>query len=172
VDFHVAIDARLFVVRLVRIHHRRVNAGRIGVALQAEEIDVAVFQHVHICSPVRDVAGTTSFYPHGSVLEYEWSLLVRVALEADHVSRSRGPHLPDQMVAFQDTARSVLVVAVGARNQPLVYAMAKRHIELGLLLQVAGIAKRGLGLDQQVFLRCRMVHRVAGSAGNVVLPVE
>ena len=55
-DFNVAIDARLFVVRLVRIHHRRVNAGRIGVALQAEEIDVAVFQHVHICSPVRDVA--------------------------------------------------------------------------------------------------------------------
>ena len=106
------------------------------------------------------------------MLKHEGSLFVRVAPEATKVARGRDPHLPDQMVAFQDTARSVLVVAIGALDQSLVYAMAKRHIELGLLLQVAGIAKRGLGLDQQVFLRCRMVHRVAGSAGNVVLPVE
>ena len=34
VNFHVAIDARLFIVGLVRIHHRGVNAGRIRVALQ------------------------------------------------------------------------------------------------------------------------------------------
>ena len=56
VDFYVAIDTRLFVVRLVRIHHRRVNARRIGMALQAQEIDVAVLQHVRICPPVCDMA--------------------------------------------------------------------------------------------------------------------
>ena len=56
VDFHVAIDARLFIVRLVRIHYRRVNARRIGMALQTQEIDVAVFQHVGICPPVCDMA--------------------------------------------------------------------------------------------------------------------
>src|SRR5207253_3128931 len=55
-DFHVAIHARLFIVRLVRIHHRRVNARRIGMALQAQEIDVAVLQHVRICPPVCDMA--------------------------------------------------------------------------------------------------------------------
>ena len=52
----MAIDARLFIMRLVRIHHRRVNARRIGVALQAQEVDVAVFQHVRIRPPVCDVA--------------------------------------------------------------------------------------------------------------------
>jgi hypothetical protein len=76
------------------------------------------------------------------------------------------------MVPFQDTTRSVLVVAIGALDQPLVYAMAKRHIELRPLLQVAGIAKLGLSLDQHVFPCLRMVHRVAGGAANVVLPVE
>ena len=60
-DFHVAIDARLFIVRLVRIHYRRVNSGRIGVALQTQEVDVAVFQHVRICPPVGDVARAASF---------------------------------------------------------------------------------------------------------------
>ncbi len=59
-DFHVAIDARLFIVRLVRIHHRRVNARRVGVALQTHEVDVAVFQHVRVCPSVRDVAGAAS----------------------------------------------------------------------------------------------------------------
>ena len=76
------------------------------------------------------------------------------------------------MVPLQNTARSVLIVAIGARDQPLVYAMAKRHIELSSLLQVAGIAKLGLSLDQHVFPGLRMVHRVAGGAANVILPVE
>ena len=55
VDLHVAIDACLFIVRLVRIHHRRMNTRRIGVALQTDKIHVAVFQHVRICPPMRDV---------------------------------------------------------------------------------------------------------------------
>ena len=84
-DFHVAIDTRLFIVRLVGIHHRRVNARRIGVALQAKQIDVAVFQHVRVCSSVRDVARGASFLPHSRVFEHEGSLLVCVALEANRV---------------------------------------------------------------------------------------
>src|SRR2546423_10662220 len=76
------------------------------------------------------------------------------------------------MVSFKDTARSVLVVTIGAMDQPLVYAMVKRHIELSPLLQVAGIAKPGLGPDQHVFLSRCMVHRVAGGTAKVVLPVE
>ena len=56
VDFHVAIHTSLFIVRLIRIHHRRVNARRIGVALQTQEVHVAVLQHVRICPPVCDVA--------------------------------------------------------------------------------------------------------------------
>ena len=106
------------------------------------------------------------------MLKHEGSLFVRVAFKANHVSRGGGSHLPDQMVPFQDTARSMLVVAIGALDQPLVYAVPKRHIELSPLLQVAGIAKPGLRLDQHVFLCPRMVHRVTGGTANVVLPVE
>lgn len=66
----------------------------------------------------------------------------------------------------------MLVVAVGALDQALQHAMAERHIELGLLLQVAGKTKVGLRLDQQLFLRCRVVRRVAVGAAYIVLPVE
>src|SRR6267143_4293386 len=77
VDLHVTIDACLFIVRLVRIHHRCMNASRIDVALQTDKIHVAVFQHVRICPPMRDVTCATSLYPHGRVLKHEGSLLVR-----------------------------------------------------------------------------------------------
>jgi len=95
-----------------------------------------------------------------------------MALEANHVARSRRAHLPNQMVPFQDAARSVLIVAIGARYQSLVHAMAKRHIELSLLLQVARIAKPGLRFDEHVFFCRRVVHGVAGRAAHIVLPVE
>jgi hypothetical protein len=42
----------------------------------------------------------------------------------------------------------VLLVAVGALNQALIHAVMKWHIELGFLLQMAGIAKFRLRLDQ------------------------
>jgi hypothetical protein len=42
----------------------------------------------------------------------------------------------------------VLVVTVAAQDQALIYTMVKWHIELGFLLQVTGIAKFGLLLDQ------------------------
>ena len=66
----------------------------------------------------------------------------------------------------------MLVVAIGAPDQALVYTMMFWHIELGFLLQVTGIAKLGLFLDQQVFFRFRVVRRVAVNAAYLVLPVE
>ena len=72
------------------------------------------------------------------------------------------------MVGLPRSISSVLVVAVGALNQTLIDAMVKRHIELGFLLQVAGVAKFRLGLDQQVFRRRRVVRRVAVGAAYLV----
>ncbi len=63
-------------------------------------------------------------------------------------------------------------MAVGALDQALIHAVMKRHIKLGLLLQMAGIAELRLRLDQQVFLRCCVVRRVAIDAAYFVLPVE
>ena len=142
-DLDVAQCARLLIVSVVGIHHRGVNAGRIGVALQAEKVDVAVLQHTGIWPPMREVARAASLYLRGRVLKHEGSLLVRVALEANRVPRIRGPYLAGQMIRLCDPARPVLVVAIGAPHQTLIDAMVKRHIEFGLLLQVAGIAKLG-----------------------------
>jgi hypothetical protein len=74
------------------------------------------------------------------MLEYKRSLLVCVAFEADRVLRCRAPHL-------LWSNRAVWIVAVRALDQPLIDAMMERHLELWLLLQVAGIAELRLGLD-------------------------
>jgi len=66
----------------------------------------------------------------------------------------------------------VLVVAVSALDQALIYTMPEWHIELGLLLQVTGVAKLGLRLDQKLFTCSCMVWRVAVDATDLILPVE
>jgi hypothetical protein len=66
----------------------------------------------------------------------------------------------------------VLIVAVRALDEALIDAVPKRHVELGLLLQVAAVAKGRLRLDQQLFTGFRVVWRVAINATDIVLPVE
>jgi len=104
VDLRVAFCARLYVDSVVRnrtIHHRktswlavvacllrrRIEGSEVGcgVALQAEQVDVAVLQHVSICPTVRDMAGRASFQLHGTVWEHEGPLLVLMALETDGI---------------------------------------------------------------------------------------
>ena len=99
------------------------------------------------------------------MLEYKRSLLVRVAFEADRVLRRRGPHL------FWSN-RAVWIVAVRALDKPLIDAMVERHLELRLLLQVAGVAELRLGLDQQEFLRLCVMGRVTGDAAHVALSMQ
>jgi hypothetical protein len=55
------------------------------MALQAEQVDVAVLQHVSICPTVRDMAGRAPFQLHGTVWEHERPLLILVALETDSI---------------------------------------------------------------------------------------
>ena len=180
VDCRVAESACLYVCGVVRsrsIHHRESGARRrpevgCGVALQAEQVDVAVLQHVRIRSSVWDMAGRATLQSHRGVFVHEWSLLILVAFEASDVARIRILNLMHHVVGFPILVGSVLVVAVAALNQALIHAMVKRHIELGFLLQVAGVAKFRLGLHQQVFRRRRMVRRMAVRAANLILPVE
>jgi len=100
VDLRVAFRARLYVDSVVRnrtIHHRKTSWLAVvawcrhgsevgcGVALQAEQVDLTVLQHVNICPTVRDMAGRASFQLHGTVWEHEGPLLVLVALETDGI---------------------------------------------------------------------------------------
>ena len=52
------------------------------------------------------------------------------------------------MVRLPNSSRSVLLVAVAALDQTLIYTMVKWHFELGFLLQMAAVAKFRLRLDQ------------------------
>ena len=82
----------------------------------------------------------------GGVFVYERPLLVGVALEADGILRGGSPHL-------LGPHRAVHVVAIAALDQPLIHAMMEGHIELGLLLEMAAVAKLGLRLREQKFGR-------------------
>ena len=176
-NLHVAQDARLLLGGLLCVHYRKTGScpmsesGR-GMALQALQVNVAVLQHMRVCPSVRDVASRASCYFYGGVLEHKGSLLVRMALEADGVPGRRGSDLPYQMIRLPDSACSVRIMAVGALDEALIHAMVKRHIELRLLHQMAGIAKLGLCFHQQIILGLRMVGRMAGGAAHVTLPME
>ena len=77
------------------------------MALQAQQVDVAQFQHVGIRSAMCQMARLASIHLDGRVFEHKRSLLVRVALEADSVLRGGSPHL----VRLH---RAVHVVAIAA----------------------------------------------------------
>jgi hypothetical protein len=64
------------------------------------------------------------------------------------------------------------VVAIAALNQPLIHSMMERHLELGPLLEMAGVAKLRLGLDEQELRFFRMVRRMARNATDVILRVN
>ena len=132
------------------------------MALQAEQVHVAQFQHMGIGSTVRQMAGLTSVDLHRLVFEYKGALLVRVALEAHRVLRGRSPHLVGLY-------RAVHVVAIAALDQPFVHAMMERHVELRFLLEMAPVAKLGLRLYEQEIRFFTVVRRMARDATNAIL---
>jgi len=100
VDRRVAHGARLYIDSVVRdrtVHHRKTSWLAVvaccrggsevgcGVALQAEQVDVAVLQHVGVGPTVRDMARRASFQLHRTVWEHEGPLLVLVAVETDGI---------------------------------------------------------------------------------------
>jgi hypothetical protein len=114
-----------------------------------------------VWSTVRQMARLTSIDLHRLVFENKRTLLVRVALEADRILRGRSPHL----VGFH---RAVHVVAIAALDQTFIHTMMERHVELGFLLQMAPIAKLGLGLNQHKIRFFTVVRRMAGDAADVI----
>lgn len=59
----------------------------IGMALQAQEIDVAYSQHVRIGASMGNVAGRATFDFDWLMLEHERPLLVGMASEANRILR-------------------------------------------------------------------------------------
>ena len=108
------------------------------------------------------MAGLAPIHFDRLVFEYEWPLLVGVALEANSVLCGIRTHL----LRFHS---AVDVVAIAALDQAFVHPMMEGHVELGLLLEVAPITELGLRLLEQKLAGLRVVRRVARGATNVVL---
>lgn len=99
------------------------------------------------------------------MLEDEGALFVRMALKANRILRRRSAKLVRP-------GRSMWIVTVGALQQSFIHTMVKRHGKLGLLLQVAGITKFRLRLDQQKLPLFRVMGRMARSAGHIILGMQ
>src|SRR5580693_3306193 len=68
--------------------------GNVGVALQAQQVDVADSQHVRIGAAMRNMAGRAALDFYRLMLEYKRPLFVRVAGKTNRILASRGPQLP------------------------------------------------------------------------------
>jgi hypothetical protein len=131
------------------------------MALQAQQVYIAQLQHVRIRPAVHQMAGLAPVNLHRLMLEYKRPLFVCVARETDRILRGRRPYL----LGLHGAVR---IVAVRALQQALVHAVVERHIEFGLLREVAGIAKLGLRLHQHEIRVFPVVRRMAGNATDLV----
>ena len=133
---------------------RRAAETGLRMALQAQQIHIAYFQHVRVGPAVGNVARLATLELYGFVLEHEWTLLVDMARKADNVLRRGRPDL----LRFH---RAVHIVAITALDEALVHAMVKGHIELRLLLQMATVTKLWLSFCEEELRFFRMVGRMA-----------
>lgn len=116
------------------------------MALQAEDIEVAGLEEMWIGGAMRRMARFAALWLVGLVFENEGALLVGVAREADRIPRSRRPKLlPDEA--------PMGVMAIRALDKPFLDPMVKRHVELSLHLQVAGVAELRLCFDEEELVR-------------------
>src|SRR5215472_11588831 len=143
---------------------RRGRIHREGMALQAEQVDLAPAQQARIGRAMGCVAGNTALGLHRRVLKCERTCFVRVAGKANYVLGGRGPELMREEAA-------VRVVAVVAGNQPLIDPVMERFGEFGLDLQVASETKLRHGCLQQASLDPGRMDGVAVDATDVVLDV-
>ena len=125
-------------------------AQRKGMALQTKQIDLTHSQQTRVGRAVRSVATNATFGLYWQVLENERSLFFGMALETDLILGRAGTQLLRQEA-------SVLVVAIRALHQSLVYPMPVGAAEFGLDLSVALVAKLWLPLHQQGPLPLGMV---------------
>lgn len=135
------------------------------MALQAQYVDVTHLEQVRIGRAMRRMAHLAALDLHNLVFKDEWALLVRVALEADRVLCGRDTQLMWLRCA-------VGVMAIRTLNQAFVHAMVEWHLELRFLLQMAGVTKFRLSLDEQELRAAGVMDGMTGCARHIVLGVQ
>ena len=156
----MAHGARLVLLRLVMRRPDRSLRGE-GVALQAEQVDLADPQQPRIGGAMRGVAAGTALGLHRDMLVNEGPLLISMALVANEVPARKRPDLTHG-------ACPVDAVAVAALDQPLLYAMMKWLGKVRLRRGVAAVTQLGLVLHQQALRLFGMVRGMAVQASHVI----
>ena len=116
--------------------HERILARFREMALQAE-VGVTDLQHLVVGAPVGRMAGLATF-PHGLMLEHEWSGLRRMALSTGSTLRHEDALGKERLILIP-----VRVMAVHAGNHTLPERMAVRQGKLPLHVEVT--LQAGLG---------------------------
>src|SRR6478672_10307038 len=135
------------------------------MALKAQQIYVAAPQQARVGRAMRHVAGNATFRLDGGMLPGEWTGLVRVAVEANHVLRGGGTQLAAHKAA-------VLVMAIAADQQAFIHAMMIGLGKIRLYFQMAAIAQGRLRGLQELAVNLGRMYRVASGASHVVLQVR
>ena len=138
VDRHVAEGTSL-VFRCLVVKRRHPRYGGIDcqrVAVQAQQVDLAVIQQPGVGRAVRHVTGDAALDLDGLVLVNEGARLVRVAVEADHVLGGTGPLQPRSLC----TETTVRVVAVGALHEAFLHAVVEGPRKLRAHILMTGEA--------------------------------
>ena len=111
-----------------------------GVALQADDVQVAGFDQTRIWRAMGRMAGHATLGFDRLVLKNKGSLFVRMAGVADLISRG----CRAQLLADKSAVR---VVTIRALNQSLFHPMVERHVELRFDLLVTAVTQSGLSLS-------------------------
>ena len=157
----VAGDAGITVWRSC-VHAMDRTGGNRAMALVAQLIDVGHIQQAGVLRTVRSVATQASFRLNSGMLKHEGATVLHVALGADGILVGGGP---DIVVA----KRPVNVVAVAAFDQAFVHLVMEGHVERGLHVGVALIAKLRLRGLQQLVLGIARMNAVATGAAHAGL---
>lgn len=117
---------------------RRGEVHGIGVALQAQSIDVVHIQHAWVGRTVGVMTENASLSLDRRMLINERSCIFYMTLDANLVLRRSRAQL-------RIAKCSVWIVTIRALHQTFIDAVMKRTIEIRLDVRVAGVAERGLG---------------------------
>ena len=125
-----------------------------GMALQAQQIDLAHSQETRIRGTMGRVASGAAFCLDRNMFVYERTAGIGVTLRASRISVGLGLDLTKR-------GGAVNIVAVTAMNESFIDAMVIGPGKLSLCSCMARIALRGLFLNEQMLRLFRMMWRMA-----------
>lgn len=163
----MAKRARLIFLGLVVKAGKRGSgrAGRRGMALETEQIDLAAFQKTRIGRAVRGVTGSAPLRPHDRMFHGKRPRLAGMAFEADGIAGRAGSNLP----RIESTMG---VVAVAATDHAFIYTMVEGPGEIRLHAEVALEAQRRLRSFQHGLFNRSLVNGMAIETADAILPVR